>query len=207
MIENKQKKTLSPAPENQEQITQACIVLLAYKDTEDTMQKMWEKYCEVTTKTIIINEETTLKETLPSLVVDKDITDDFVLVLPNCIPCAKTDIEELKTPLFYVDKQGNEHFYYRLPIFFNKHNLLEFLKEEKNANLDNEEFAKEYIKTYSTRRALAVSHNFGNFLFYARTANCCQHKQIEALLRKKFIISTKEGFKSIEPFIVQNILK
>ncbi len=207
MSKTKNNESLGHAPDKQEQVAQACIVLLVYKDTESTMQKIWEKYCNQPTKTVVIEDEIELKTLLPELVADKEVADNFILVLPNFFPCSQTDIEEIKTPLFYVDKQGNEHFYYRLPIFFKKENLVEFLADDANDSLDNEAFVQKYIKNFAERRALAVSHNFGNFLFYARTANCCEHKQIEALLRKKFIISTKEGFKSLEPFIIKNILK
>lgn len=181
--------------------TTANVVILAYEGTEDVVLKVWDKMLPGLVKKVIASTpDKTLTEILPELIADNEVDDRFVLIPAGCIPCAPVSLEELCTPLVYVDGQGERH-YDRLPIVLEKAELVERLSDD-NFNPDT------VMETVSKAKGRAIEGSFreGNLLTPVLRANPCEHIVMEALIRKKYLICSAAGLTAITRILQDTIL-
>ncbi len=197
-----------PATTNlQEPINRLTVVIGVFTGTLQTVKKAFEAlaeqvnvvYIESPSEDIDISDLTTLS----ALALSRDdIPDTFVLIPPGTIQCGDPDIASLQLATVYITKAAERQYYSRLPMVMNKQLVMELLQREDitEAENPNEEFSKAVI-AYMAERPVEVSFSFGNYITPVLRANPCEHIVIEALLKKKFITSTEEGFKAIIPLL------
>ena len=179
------------------------VVVCAYKGTEDLVAKAWGKMYDQPILVIPVDEGgDDVRGIVTELIANNQVCEQFVLVKPNTIPCARITDSELSLPLVYVDKAGEEHFSHRLPMPFDKNNLVDaFGSDDYPANDENDEnFLRSYAERFLTR-PIQVSHNFGNYVTIVLRGNPCNAVIAEGISRKKFICANAVGFKAVEPFV------
>ena len=88
---------------------------------------------------ITVEPDADIRDILAGIIADNNISDDFILVPANCVPCAKISIGELATPLVFLDVQGNKVFSERLPKPSSKEKLVEMLPAQ-------DQTAEEFLK-------------------------------------------------------------
>ena len=86
------------------------LVVCAYEGTDGQLSKVWEKMTGVKPVVITVEPDADIRDILAGIIADNNISDDFILVPANCVPCAKISIGELATPLVFLDVQGNKVF-------------------------------------------------------------------------------------------------
>lgn len=186
------------------------LVVCAYPGTESLLRSVWGDKCKepfvvVTTEESYLSD---VRNLLADLIANEAIADDFVLVLPNTVPCAAVSESELKLSTVYVDKTGKKAYLSRLPMSFNKEALVDAL-----ANPDNDPSAKTseaFIQDYAKKhwlRPVEVSHNFGNYVTMVLRGNPCENVVIEGFVLRKFICANEVGFSAIKGLIEQHLAK
>lgn len=182
------------------------IVVCAYPGTEEKMAALWrkalgsKKFLIVTAGPAVSGEtpiETVAEEITSlaeALIADNRVADDFVLVAPNTFPTHKLGPEDIATPVVYVDAKGNRTFAHRLPQIHSKEILTTLLAEKEFWN--PEEFARREMLA-SGRFPIEVGMSSGNFVTNVFRSAPCEHKVIEALIKKKFISCNPDGWNGI----------
>lgn len=182
------------------------IVVCAYPGTEEKMAALWKKalgskeFLIITAGPAVSGEtpiETVAEEITSlaeALIADNRVADDFVLVAPNTFPTHKLGPEDIATPVVYVDAKGNRTFAHRLPQIHSKEILTALLAEKEFWN--PEEFARREMLA-SGRFPIEVGMSSGNFVTNVFRSAPCEHKVIEALIKKKFISCNPDGWNGI----------
>lgn len=182
------------------------IIVCAYPGTEDKMAALWkralgDKEFLIVTAGPAVSGETpveTVAEELTSLaealIADNRVADDFVLVAPNTFPTHKLSPADIATPVVYVDNKGNRTFAHKLPQIHSKEILADLLAEKEFWS--PEEFAKRAVLA-SDRFPIEVGMSFGNYVTNVLRATPCESKVIEALIKKKFISCSPDGWNGI----------
>ncbi len=178
------------------------LVVCAYEGTDGQLSKVWEKMTGVKPVVFTVEPHVDIRGILAEIIADSNVSDDFILVPANCVPCAKVSIGELATPLVFLDVQGNKVFSERLPKPFSKEKLVDALPA---GNQTEEEFLKDYFKK-NLNRPIEGGFRFGNIVTPVYRANPCEHIVIEAFVRKKFVFATPQGYAAITHLIDQYLL-
>lgn len=178
------------------------LVVCAYEGTDGQLSKVWKKMTGVEPVVITVEPNADIRDILAGIIADNRVTDDFILVPANCVPCAKISMEELATPLVFLDVQGNKVYGERLPKPFSKEKLVEMLPADGQTT---EEFLKDYFKK-NLHRPIEAGFRFGNIVTPVYRANPCEHLVIEAFVRKKFVFATPQGYAAITHLIDQYLL-
>lgn len=190
-----------PVVENDTADKKAVIVILAYEEQMDIVRAAWDKACPCVVKTIIsASEYDKVADAIPDILADETIADEFILVPATVIPCAPLRMEELHNPLVYVDGKGRKH-YDRLPVALSKDDLAEIISSEG--------FTPDtLIETagFAGSRAVEASFKEGNIVTPVLRANPCEHIVMEALIRKKYIIASREGLAAIIGLLKDTLL-
>ena len=179
------------------------VVVCAYKGTEDIVAKAWGKMYDQPVLIIPVDEGADdARDIATVLIANNQVCEQFILVMPNTIPCARITDAELSLPLVYVDKAGEEHFSHRLPMPFDKNNLVDIFGADDYpaSDVSDENFLRLYAERFHTR-PVQVSHNFGNYVTVVLRANPCNAVIAEGITRRKFICANAVGFKAVEPFV------
>lgn len=192
----------SAAVAEQEDV-QAVVVVLAYKGTEDQVKRVWEKMAGLPMAVLAYSDEERLQDVLAKIVADESIADGFIFVPANVIPCKPVDLEELFVPYVYTTSRGERIYNSRVPMFFGKSKLVELLAASDVK--DDEEFIRSYYGHYR-HYPIEVGFTFGNFITPVTRANPCEHGVMEALVRKRFISASAEGYKAISSLIEKTLL-
>ncbi len=192
----------SAAVAEQEDV-QAVVVVLAYKGTEDQVKRVWEKMAGLPMAVLAYSDEERLQDVLAKIVADESIADGFIFVPANVIPCKPVDLEELSVPYVYTTSRGERIYNSRVPMFFGKSKLVELLAASDVK--DDEEFIRSYYGHYR-HYPVEVGFTFGNFITPVTRANPCEHGVMEALVRKRFISASAEGYKAISSLIEKTLL-
>ena len=178
------------------------LVVCAYEGTDGQLSKVWERTTGVRPVVITVKPDEDIRDILAGVIADSDVSDDFIFVPANCVPCAPISIEELATPLVFVDARGGREFGERLPKPFSKERLVEMLPADGQTA---EEFLKDYFKR-NLHRPVEAGFRFGNIVTPVYRANPCEHIVIEAFVRKKFVFATPEGYAAITHLIDRYLL-
>lgn len=179
------------------------VVVCAYAGTEDLIAKAWKKMCDEPILIIPIAEgDDDARAILTTVIANSDVSDDFVFVKANTIPCSRVTMIDLSVPVVYLDRAGKEHYSHRLPMPLNKGLLVEAFGAEDYPDADetDESFLRSYAET-NLSRPIQVSHYFGNYVTIVLRGNPCNAVVAEGLLRRKFLSANAVGFKAIEPFV------
>lgn len=193
-----------PAAVAEQEDVQATVVVLAYKGTEEQVKRVWERMAAVLPMVVLAySDEEKLQDVLAKIVADESIADDFIFVPANVIPCKPVNLEELSVPYVYTTSRGERIYNSRVPMAFGKSKLVDLL-----ASLDakdDEEFIRVYYGHYR-HYPIEVGFTFGNFITPVTRANPCEHGVMEALIRKRFISASAEGYKAISSLIEKTLL-
>lgn len=179
------------------------IVVCAYPGTAERLVLVWTKMTDTPLVVLPVSEQSSLREILAKTLTLPDVSEDFVLVPPNCIPCSQISFEELKGPFLFVDIFGKSHYSDRLPIHLEKPLLVDALASSEQE--DDELLMKEYYKKH-LHRPIEGGFKFGNLVTPVYRGNPCENLVIEAFVRKKFVTASPVGFKAITHLIDQYLL-
>lgn len=192
-----------PAAVTEQEDVQAAVVVLAYKGTEEQVKRVWEKMAVLPMVVLAYSDEEKLQDVLAKIVADESIADDFIFVPANVIPCKPVNLEELSVPYVYTTSRGERIYNSRVPMAFGKSKLVELLAASDAK--DDEEFIRAYYGRYR-HYPIDVGFTFGNFITPVTRANPCEHGVMEALVRKRFISASAEGYKAISSLIEKTLL-
>ena len=192
-----------PAAVAEQEDVQAAVVVLAYKGTEEQVKRVWEKMAVLPMVVLAYSDEEKLQDVLAKIVADESIADDFIFVPANVIPCKPVNLEELSVPYVYTTSRGERIYNSRVPMAFGKSKLVELLAASDAK--DDEEFIRVYYGRYR-HYPIEVGFTFGNFITPVTRANPCEHGVMEALVRKRFISASAEGYKAISSLIEKTLL-
>lgn len=192
-----------PAAVAEQENVQAAVVVLAYKGTEEQVKRVWEKMAGLPMAVLAYSDEEKLQDVLAKIVADESIADDFIFVPANVIPCKPVNLEELSVPYVYTTSRGERIYNSRVPMAFGKSKLVELLAASDAK--DDEEFIRVYYGRYR-HYPIEVGFTFGNFITPVTRANPCEHGVMEALVRKRFISASAEGYKAISSLIEKTLL-
>lgn len=192
-----------PAAVAEQKDVQAAVVVLAYKGTEEQVKRVWEKMAVLPMVVLAYSDEDKLQDVLAKIVADESIADDFIFVPANVIPCKPVNLEELSVPYVYTTSRGERIYNSRVPMAFGKSKLVELLAASDAK--DDEEFIRSYYGRYR-HYPVEVGFTFGNFITPVTRANPCEHGVMEALVRKRFISASAEGYKAISSLIEKTLL-
>lgn len=192
-----------PAAVAEQEDVQAAVVVLAYKGTEEQVKRVWEKMAVLPMVVLAYSDEEKLQDVLAKIVADESIADDFIFVPANVIPCKPVNLEELSVPYVYTTSRGERIYNSRVPMAFGKSKLVELLASSDVK--DDEEFIRSYYGRYR-HYPVEVGFTFGNFITPVTRANPCGHGVMEALVRKRFISASAEGYKAISSLIEKTLL-
>lgn len=192
-----------PAAVAEQEDVQAAVVVLAYKGTEEQVKRVWEKMAGLPMAVLAYSDEEKLQGVLAKIVADESIADDFIFVPANVIPVKPVNLEELSVPYVYTTSRGERIYNSRVPMAFGKSKLVELLAASDAK--DDEEFIRVYYGRYR-HYPIEVGFTFGNFITPVTRANPCEHGVMEALVRKRFISASAEGYKAISSLIEKTLL-
>lgn len=192
-----------PAAVAEQENVQAAVVVLAYKGTEEQVKRVWEKMAGLPMAVLAYSDEEKLQDVLAKIVADESIADDFIFVPANVIPVKPVNLEELSVPYVYTTSRGERIYNSRVPMAFGKSKLVELLAASDAK--DDEEFIRVYYGRYR-HYPIEVGFTFGNFITPVTRANPCEHGVMEALVRKRFISASAEGYKAISSLIEKTLL-
>lgn len=192
-----------PAAVAEQEDVQAAVVVLAYKGTEEQVKRVWEKMARLPMVVLAYSDEEKFQDVLAKIVADESIADDFIFVPANVIPCKPVNLEELSVPYVYTTSRGERIYNSRVPMAFWKSKLVELLAASDAK--DDEEFIRVYYGRYR-HYPIEVGFTFGNFITPVTRANPCEHGVMEALVRKRFISASAEGYKAISSLIEKTLL-
>lgn len=192
-----------PAAVAEQEDVQAAVVVLAYKGTEEQVKRVWEKMAVLPMVVLAYSDEEKLQDVLAKIVADESIADDFIFVPANVIPCKPVNLEELSVPYVYTTSRGERIYNSRVPMAFGKSKLVDLLAASDAK--DDEEFIRVYYGHYR-HYPVEVGFTFGNFITPVTRANPCEHGVMEALVRKRFISASAEGYKAISSLIEKTLL-
>lgn len=178
------------------------LIVLAHPGTEDLVRRIWEKFYDMPIRIVPFQETDTLVSLLEIVMAMADVDRRFAVIPANLVPCAPVRWSELQTPR--ADDLGSDKhvFWGRVPVFFDKEILVDFLPYY-GTNPD-----EEFVKLYITDRARPelVSHSYGNFYTKVLRANPCESVVIEGLMRKRFIYANAAGWDAIRDLLIQALL-
>lgn len=192
-----------PAAVAEQEDVQAAVVVLAYKGTEEQVKRVWEKMSGLPMAVLAYSDEEKLQGVLAKIVADESIADDFIFVPANVIPVKPVNLEDLSVPYVYTTSRGERIYNSRVPMAFGKSKLVELLAASDAK--DDEEFIRVYYGRYR-HYPIEVGFTFGNFITPVTRANPCEHGVMEALVRKRFISASAEGYKAISSLIEKTLL-
>lgn len=192
-----------PAAVVEQEDVQAAVVVLAYKGTEEQVKRVWEKMAVLPMVVLAYSDEEKLQDVLAKIVADESIADDFIFVPANVIPVKPVNLEELSVPYVYTTSRGERIYNSRVPMAFGKSKLVDLLAASDAK--DDEEFIRVYYGHYR-HYPIEVGFTFGNFITPVTRANPCEHGVMEALVRKRFISASAEGYKAISSLIEKTLL-
>lgn len=190
------------APAAKAEVEKTNLVVCAYEGTDSQMLKVWEKMTGRKPVILTVKADADIRDILADVIADNSVSDDFILVPANCVPCAPVSTEELTTPLVFTDALGNRVYGERLPKPFSKGRLVEALPDRDRSS---EEFLEDYFKKY-LNRPIEAGFRFGNIVTPVYRANPCEHIVIEAFVRKKYVFATPQGYAAISHLIDQYLL-
>lgn len=188
----------APADAVAEETTRTALLIGAYPGTEAMMERIWKKFLDFGTFTVVTVTTDDLVSALSGLLRDGRLPDEFIFVPANTFPVAPIRRCELHTPLVYVGKDGRRTFAHRLPHVFNRSFLEECLAGTDL--LPDEELCRRQVES-SGFRPVEVGFTFGNYVCPVNRGNPCEHIVLEAFLRKKFVSASREGFAAIEELV------
>lgn len=170
------------------------VTVLCWPGTEELVKKIWKRFSPGLLASFrTVPEGTDTAAVLADIVADETVPDKFVLVMPGCVPCCHIDAE-LGVPVVYVEKSGKRIYDHGLPMEFDKEILVDVLAQTGSDD------AEVLLKSYGDAaglRPVEVGMSFGNYVTPVRRAAPCENRVIEALLRKKFLLCSPEGFSAI----------
>lgn len=182
------------------------IVICGTTEALPLLTKAWEQKAD---PAVIISRDvssTPFTELITGLLAEDDIPDTFVLVPENCFPTHNVSIADLmvyRTRKVLVDpimSKWEINSYTHLPVLLEATSILKTLELiNDNADFTASEFFVRYNDVaHAGEMPEEIGMSFGNTVAYADNPTPCMARLAEALVRKKFICTTAEGFTPIK---------
>lgn len=176
------------------------IVVCGTAEALPLLKKAWEK--KAAPAVILPREvgDTPFSELITGLMAEEEIPDTFILVPENCFPTATVTIADLTAYRVRKFDDGHKAHDTRLPVLLEAAAVLKTLEFFNDpTDFTAEEFFTNYNSVaHPGELAEEIGMSFGNTVAYAYRPAPCMVKVAEALLRKKFICTTAEGFTPIK---------
>lgn len=181
------------------------VVIGAFAGTENLIESIWTKMLPegVAHNVKTVQPAQSLRDVIAELAADDNVADEFVYAGPNVVPCAPLSLADLQVSTLYVTKDGNFKYDAPLPRLFKKSHLASVFALGDATDAD---FVKSYITSCGDRPHW-VGYTFGNFITPVNRGDPCENVVIEAILRKRFISATAEGFGAIGSLLRKALLK
>lgn len=180
----------------------SALVILAYPGTEDHVARVWDKMTELPFRVVTAGNGS-IQDVLASVVADEGTADDFIFIPANVIPCRPVDMDDLSAPYVYTTSGGGRVYAGRVPMKFSKEALVEMLADSEG--LDDESFVRGYFDRYR-HYPVEVGFKFGNFITPVLRGDPCASVVMEALVRKRFIAASLEGYQAIRSLVDDTLL-
>lgn len=172
------------------------IVVCGTPEALPLLTKAWEQKAA---PAVILPREVgsaPFSELITGLLAEEEIPDTFVLVPANCFPTHRVNLADLAAYRVRKFFDGSKALDTQLPVLLEATAVLKTLELLDN---DNTFTAEEFFEKYNNiahvgELAEEVGMSFGNIVAFADTPTPCMAKVAEALIRKKFICTTAEGF-------------
>lgn len=175
------------------------VIVFCYPGTVGYMQRIYDKFYEGKVRYVVMDREENIGMILAGIVADETIADNFVIMLPNCVPCAGITDADLYQSVVYVNNSGSRTLLHGLPMPFRKDVLVSVFEEMPGvspAEYDQEKFLEMYNRKAGVR-PVEVGFSFGNYVTPVKRAVPCESVVLEALIRKKFLTCSLQGFNAI----------
>lgn len=176
------------------------IVVCGTAEALPLLSKAWKQ--KAAPAVILAREmgETPFPELITGLMAEEDIPDTFILVPENCFPTATVSIADLTAYRVRKFDDGHKAHNTRLPVLLEATAVLKTLEFFNGpADFTAEEFFEKYNSiAHPGEMAEEIGMSFGNTVAYADRPTPCMALVAEALVRKKFICTTAEGFTPIK---------
>lgn len=139
-------------------------------------------------------------ELITGLLAEEEIPDTFVLVPANCFPTHCVNIADLAAYRVRKFFDGSKALDTQLPVLLEATAVLKTLE---SLNDDTGFTAQEFFEKYNPiahvgEIAEEIGMSFGNTVAYVDQSTPCMAKVAEALVRRKFICTSAEGFTPIK---------
>lgn len=180
------------------------IVVLGSAEALPLLTRVWQ---QKTTDIAIIPievEDGAFSEVVDRLLADENIPDTFTLVPTNCFPTHRIGLADLVAYRVrrMKEKAGSDKWTVTsrtgLPFLFEATAALQTL-ERLGDTYSEEEFLDAYNKVaHPDELPEEIGMTFGNTVSYAILRPKCMATVAEALVRKRFICATGEGFTAIK---------
>ena len=180
------------------------LVVLAHPGTEGMMRRIWEKFYDLPFRVIPFQEHDSLISVLEDVMAMDDVDRVFAVVPANLVPLAPVRWSDLQLPRVDCLKPDNFLYWGRVPVCFDKEQLVDNLPECDD--LEDESFVRAYVKTFYAGRPEQVSHSFGNYFTKVLRGTPCESIVIEGLMHKRFLYANAIGWTAIADLIQKALL-
>lgn len=188
-----------PVFENENGSEKFSVVVCAYEGHEALLEEIWRKRYSGKVRFVTVEPGYALASLIAEMIADEQVADRFVLLQPDTVPCSEISSEELLVPVVYVTAEGEKKYDEKMPLVVDKAKVVPLVADD---TLSSEDIVRRLLE--SGPRPLEVGFSFGNYVTPVRRGNPCEHIVIEALVRKKFIVASLEGFKAISHLLLKD---
>lgn len=180
------------------------LIILAYPGTESLMSRVWAKNIDAPFRIIPFEDGDSLISILEDVIAMNDVDRVFAVAPANLVPCAPISWDELQLPRVDVLQQDNVMYWGRVPVCFDKELLVDNLPVDEE--LDDESFARAYVKSFYAGRPEQVSHSFGNYFVKVLRGTPCESVVIEGLMHKRYLYANAVGWAAVADLIEKALL-
>ena len=140
-----------------------------------------------------------LDELAAATLLRDDIPECFTLIPAGTIPCKKLDLAACKVPTVCIRANGERAYASGLPVYIESKSKLAAILGSIDDNLAPEEYTEKFAEALLPEGIIPaeVSFHFGNWIAPIISDNPCDHRVIEALLRRKFVTTTRTNLSHI----------
>lgn len=172
------------------------LVVCGTKAAMPLLAKAWDQKANPAVIIPRIIDTTPFSELITEMMANDSLPDTFILVPANCFPTHQVDFADLAAFRVRRMSDGAKEHYTRLPVLLEATAVLKTLEALDNSDTyTEEEFFEQYNAiAHPGELAEEIGMSFGNTVAYAEGSNPCMAKLAEAMVRKKFICTSSEGF-------------
>ncbi len=180
------------------------IVVCGTVDTIPLLTKAWKDKASGAHVIPLENADTPFHEAMARILAEDIIPDTFILVPANCFPTRNMNIADLLAFRLRLRDNGSKEHTTGLPVLIEATAALKAIELLETSEFTEEEFLEQYNGIARAGELPdEMSMSFGNIVAYVKAPNPCRSKVIEAMVRKKFICTSAEGFSAIKDLLAE----